>query len=93
MQGGAPGPSLSSLLFRTSANADASVMHKLQPEQTDRQRDHGYRHTDFHVLNEADVSSARAFSTTMMLATEPVMVRLPASVLDIASKSHALRGS
>ena len=37
--------------------------------------------------------TVRAFSTTMMLATEPGMVRLPASVLDMASINHMVCGS
>src|SRR5438034_1299573 len=40
--------------------------------------------------NEIATPSRRALSTTIRLATEPSMVRLPANVLDIASASHAV---
>src|SRR5262245_35457848 len=39
------------------------------------------------------ITSGRARSTTMILATEPVIVRLPDNVLAIANINHALCGS
>lgn len=58
--------------------AQPSIVDKPEAKQTDCQ--------------SCKRDTVRAFSTAMMLATDPVMVRLPANVLDMASMSYMVCG-
>ena len=77
--------------LRPSAFILSSIRHICQPRDPHQQRDDRQRRSHLAVVPKRDSTPWRlAFSTTIKLATEPRTVKFPASVLDMASVSHAV---
>src|SRR5689334_1918910 len=75
---------------RRVSTRSAKNLHK---EHAGKHSQHGQRRTGAEVSPEADRDAARARCTTIRLATEPRVVRLPAMVEAIATTSQARAGS